>query len=561
MKKKLFLMVVMIFVFAVVFTLAVSAGAVHNENTVDYDATVTLNSGAVCNLFDSEKDALIWYLGANDELQSIKAQDSRVKYSFSGLNPDFLINVEIDCDNNGTFEISNNKIVVLNLMDDDIVFGTYEKNGETIVRTGVKTNEIFNGNDGKGANVEYVYLRLDTTNISGRSFANCKKLKYINLEDLTALRQIGAHAEIGYNYGACFEGCTSLFDGQLVDLSKTQLYVLAYGAQAGGGNFQGVPLAGIKLPVTLCGINQLDFKNCTKLTTVYLGYNANFYRIADSVFEGCTSLEKIFFVGTEEQFSALLSSKVSQTGNSAFFDVVGENKANIISYVKYEALADKSGKYAVYDYSPCEYYGGIHGEIIIADNPCVGICQVCEMPVVNHSEGAVLNTSIEYTSFDSLGTKKVVCTSEGCTYSVVSEAPALFVCLGYSAPENGDDGISIKYTVNGTAIAEYERVTGATLSYGMFATTKQAVGNGDIFDADGNTINGAIALDVTKSGFAFIALKMVGFDKEDSKEAFFAIGAYAITTLEGEKSYSYLQEGTPLEGEKYAFIKYNDFVK
>ena len=189
------------------------------------------------------------------------------------------------------------------------------------------------------------------------------------------------------------------------------------------------------------------------------------------------------------------------------------------------------------------------------------ICTKCK----TETEGSkhVLVEKVTYEKgFLKAGLYTCDCTNDGCTaIDKEKELEPLFNCLGYSAPENGDDGISIKYTVNGTAIAEYENVTGATLSYGMFATTKQAVGNGDIFDADGNTVNGAIALDVTKSGFAFIALKMVGFDKEDSKEAFFAIGAYAITTLEGEKSYSYLQEGTPLEGEKYAFIKYNDFVK
>ncbi|MBO5091805.1 MAG: hypothetical protein J6C61_04925 [Clostridia bacterium] len=148
-----------------------------------------------------------------------------------------------------------------------------------------------------------------------------------------------------------------------------------------------------------------------------------------------------------------------------------------------------------------------------------------------------------------------------CTEGVEKDAPKLFTCLGYSAPENGDDGISIKYTVNGTAIAEYERVTGTTLSYGMFATTKQAVGNGDIFDADGNTVSGAITLDVTNSGFIFLSLKMVGFDTENSKEVEFAIGAYAVTTQDGKKSYSYIQEDTPLENQKYAFIKYSDYVK
>ena len=167
--------------------------------------------------------------------------------------------------------------------------------------------------------------------------------------------------------------------------------------------------------------------------------------------------------------------------------------------------------------------------------------------------------NIAYTDFSKAGCKTLKCAKCGAE-DITDEAPALFTCLGYSAPENGDGGISIKYTVNATAIEEYTKATGKSLSYGMFATTKQAIGNRDIFDVDGNTVNGAIALDVTKSNFTFIALKMVGFETEESKKAEFAIGAYVVTTKDEQKSYSYLQEGTPVNGEKYAYIKYNDFV-
>jgi hypothetical protein len=190
---------------------------------------------------------------------------------------------------------------------------------------------------------------------------------------------------------------------------------------------------------------------------------------------------------------------------------------------------------ATYNYiSPCEaFYGGAHN----------------------------VQTTIEYESFLATGTKIVGCVNKDCNENEKTDLPALFTCLGYSAPEDGDDGISIRYTVNSSAIEEYKEITGIELSYGLFATTKQAIGNSEIFDGEGNTVNGAIALDVTKSNFAFISLKMVGFDTEDSKKADFAIGAYVETTKNGEKKYSYLQKDAPLEGDKYAFIKYNDFIK
>ena len=545
MKKKLFLTAVMVVVALLSLTLAVSSTSVHNENTVDYDATVTLDNGTVCNLFDADKDALIWYLDSTKAVNSVKAQSERVKYSYSGLNPDYLINVEIDHDGNGSFEIPNNNIVVLNLMDDDIF-----PSGK-----GGKTNEIFNGYDNKGANIEYVYLNLNTTNISGRSFAKCKKLKYVNLESLINLEKIGAHSEIGYNYGGCFSGCSSLFKNQLVDLSKTQLYVLSYGAQVGEGNFQGVPLSGIKFPSTLRGINQSEFNNCTNLTTVYFIYNSNFYEIGRNVFNGCTNLEKIFFVGTEAQ---LLSLTVNSSNNDPFFDVFGENNANVISYKDYTALADKSGKYAVYDYSSCAYYGDIH-EAVNPINACVGTCTACGASVVNHVEKENLAVSITYSNYALTGVKAITCKNVGCGHSETVEAEALFVCHGYSAPENGRGGIAIGFTVNNEAIDEFTSVTGKTLLYGVFAVAKEKLGDNDIFDKNGKEANGVINAEITGYKFSSFELKIVGFTDE-YKDVKIAMGAYAKVTDGESTEYSYMQSGTPIQGEKYCFVSFDEIV-
>ncbi len=306
------------------------------------------------------------------------------------------------------------------------------------------------------------------------------------------------------------------------NLSQVEFELGSQMTELGPAAFQGCALTEVVLPECLTYIDERAFDACTSLKKIYIPRTVTF--IDEIAFRGVNDAE-YYFTGTEETTS-------------------GWEITNEITYVNH-----------------CDvYYGGEH--VYEDDGDCTTAleCERCLSVIEAAADVHDNQIVVEYANgFMSVGVKKDGCVK--CSAYVTETIEPLFTCLGYSAPENGDDGISIKYTVNGTAIAEYERVTGATLSYGMFATTKQAVGNGDIFDADGNTVNGAIALDVTKSGFTFIALKMVGFDKENSKEAFFAIGAYAITTLEGEKSYSYLQEGTPLEGEKYAFIKYNDFVK
>ena len=209
--------------------------------------------------------------------------------------------------------------------------------------------------------------------------------------------------------------------------------------------------------------------------------------------------------------------------------------------------------------TPIILYSAYNAERVTIDGTT--ICQDCKKPLsCNNPSHDLEIVSISYGNYTENGTKVLKCNTCGLEKAMETTAPALFTCLGYSAPENGDGGISIRYTVNSAAIEEYTKATGATLSYGMFATTKQAIGNSDIFDTNGNTLSGVVSAEVTNGKFAFLSLKMVGFETEESKNAEFAIGAYVVTTQDGQKSCLYLQEGTPADGEKYAYIKYNDFV-
>ena len=260
------------------------------------------------------------------------------------------------------------------------------------------------------------------------------------------------------------------------------------------------------------------------------------YQVSYAFHFGNLSNIKFFYTGTKEQLATsmynFLNSTKSPTDNNGKF-----TGATQISWADYSANPDNyaSGNYIIYDYNACDaFYAGIHDERVESSYP---------------------------NGYGSVGTKVSGCVHKGCTLNTKEKLSALFTSLGYSTSETDGTGISIGYRVDYDAIKTYEELTGTTLSYGMFATTKQAVGNGDIFDADGNTVSGAITLDVTKSGFTFLSLKMVGFDTENSKEVEFAIGAYAVTTQDGKKSYSYIQEDTPLENQKYAFIKYSDYVK
>ncbi len=567
MKKKIFLTLVMAVVFALTLVFMVSAESVHSGK-VDLNATVTLSDGTVCSLFDSEGNALIWYNDASGELQSIRADDSRVKYkatykfnvgnSTVGSVAAYEVSdmwIQLD-----SGKIDRGNIVVLNLMDDDVLINeatnsSYIGNPVNCVKTIQWANKV----------LEYAYLRLDTVAIQQQTFNGCPKLKYINLEDLTELRAIG-----GSQTFAQTPGQTVLFAGEVLDLTKTKLVGLS-----GDGSFSYVPLAGIKLPSTITNINPWclqgtalvsyafpmnvatvagsQFNDCKSLKEIYI--NNVTTEIADRAFNN-TALEKIYFVGTLDELNALLDN-TGANNNAPFWTVVGENRANVISYTDYLKLADKSGKYVVYNYSYCEAYDGDHD--IKGNNPCVGTCSICQIEVINHSANADVTVSYVYTSFAQNGQKITSCANDGCTYEESEVLEALFTCTGFSASQTGTNGIVLGFNVNHEAIDAYTSATGNTIEYGVFAGSPLNLGNNDL--SDEGLSEKVIKAEITKTEFAVFEIKIMGFATDVQKETAFAIGAYvAETNSDDVTTYSYMQLGTPTDGERYCYNTYNNIV-
>lgn len=88
------------------------------------------------------------------------------------------------------------------------------------------------------------------------------------------------------------------------------------------------------------------------------------------------------------------------------------------------------------------------------------------LPVTGHKEGTVIGISYE-NGYMSLGTKTCIC--EACSTEYVEEtasAESLFTFLGYSMPEDGSYAITLGFSVNTKAIAEYEKLSGKIFEYG-----------------------------------------------------------------------------------------------
>ena len=562
MKKKILFIVTLCIILICMLAIAVSAESVHNASTVNYDETVTLDDGTVCNLFDENGNALIWFRNGG-VLQSIRADDTEagedgnyVSYVLPKAGYSFIANVNIHI---GSTKVEVKNIVVFNVMDDDIN-AYYSVEGER--REGTEPFKVFietfnkdNKNQYGTMALEYAYLRLDTRMLGQKAFARCTNLKYVNLEKLTQLTNIGAiSGEYGgtFNFGAVFLGCTSLFNGQILDLSKTSLTRMAAGT-ASEGNFDSVPMIGVKLPVSdkNITIGKSTFNNCTSLKTIWIG--GNIAVISREAFSG-TPLQTVFFVGTKEELDTVIPN-IETHYNQPFLNLAANN---IISYNNYLELADKSGNHFVTNYTSCAYNNGDHGELSTT-GPCVGKCNDCGATVVYHNDDKNLLTTVIYSNYGEVGTKTIACQNDSCTYNVTEETPALFTCLGYSAPEDKRGGIAIGFTVNNAAIKEYEEATGKTLKYGAFAAAKQKLGNSDIFGSDGKVASNVIAAEISGYEFVSFELKIVGFTDE-YKDSKLAIGAYVSESDESGTEYSYLQSGTPDENEKYCFVSYNDIV-
>ncbi len=558
--RKLLITLIMTLALALTFSLVVLADSVHNETNVDYNETVTLGDGTVLPIFDENKEALIWYISGKDDsgkntYSSIRADDPQVIYYSETWCEVTSTRIDLyDAETDTVTKISSSKFVVINWMDDDVLINECSK-AEHIGKPVTGFKLVFQGN----TNLEYAYLRHDTTNIQRQNFNGCKNLKYVNFEDLTKLVRIGD--------GMNFSGCSLLFAGQVLDLSNTKIKNID-----NGGSFNGVQMKGIIFPSTITGISSWSFqataiesiawpttvtkmegsmfKNNTALKTIYLSNTLT--SIGQDAFLNVNTLEKVFFVGTLDELNTLLAN-VNATGNAPFLAVFGENNANVISYADYLALEDKSGKYVVYDYSWCEAYNGGKHEVT-GTNPCVGLCSVCENNIVKHVENAETTYKVVYENgFEYAGAKITTCTNEGCTHKVTEALPALFTNLGYTTPEYEDGGIGIKIVVDHEAISDYETLTGETVSYGMFIVTRKILGENDIVNENGEISSGVISLEMPKGKFDIMSMKLTGFYTDAQKSAEFAFGAYVIA---GNKA-SYIQEGEKLDGDKYVFVSFN----
>ena len=339
-------------------------------------------------------------------------------------------------------------------------------------------------------------------------------------------------------------------------------------------------LINVILPPSLENIPSKAFAHCSKLQSIVLP--ATVKTIVDEAFHSARNKQTIktftVYVQSNVQFGTkyypfrdsnakiefvLIGDGVTVESFKAANTYSAITGATVVDYLDPDSPWTYTTGEAITSHTIVENYCSslaLTGEHLYGDNPCVNHCDNCGLTTVKENPKHTESVSITYAKgYDNVGSKLIICTNEGCGYTATKEAEALFLCQGYSVPENGKGGIVIGYSINHDAISEYEKATGKTLKYGAFAVLKDRLGDNDIFSKDGTVADGVINAEIAKGTYVSFELKITGFT-DKYKDIKLAMGAYVAVTDKEGTDYFYLQPGTPNQGEKYSFVSYNEVL-
>lgn len=393
-----------------------------------------------------------------------------------------------------------------------------------------------------------VEVNSKSPKIAHQMFYDCDEIKTVRLENVKTIA----------DYAFCNpNGGISKIDTLFLDEGLTSIGKYA---------FTRTSLTTLVLPSTLTTIGEQSFiSSATLQTIVVLGPT-----LGKNMFDKCSNVTKLVLTEKFTTFGSGCLNNVSQNSFTTYYTgtdydrikSIGQSITTRIKEASYTSYEDYvSGNYTskkfmfIYDVNLCvAAFDGVHTEPN-DDGDCTSaiICSMCKEHTFKEAMTHNYQERIEYSDFMKEGTFFVDCINEGCNCDTTEKTEALFTCLGYSTPENGRGEIVIGYTVNSEAIARYERVSNSEVKYGIFAVLKDKIGTNEIFGSDGNANDNAICVDVSDNNYYSFELKIYGFI-DGYKDIKVAMGAYI--SVNGK--YSYMQKGTPSQGENYVFISYNE---
>ena len=574
--KKVLLTVVLVATFVCLFALSISAASTVYKDTEgnvlftaqnsDVNRVYASYEGSFPN-FDGEGNALTWYVTGKEEVgdtqyitvASFLTIDTSGEHATLADNGTYsYVNKNKELSIVSAYFPDNSNIVKLSLSDSGYgskyIFADEKESNLLFLRVPNTLTEL-------PSRIVQATQIIDFTapddalypSLSATSFYDCQNMRSVDIPRNVTIIYSNGHSNNGHTFYRCTK-LTDVYFAPNSQLETIQNYAFS--------NCKA--LKEITIPNSVIALGSQMFWDCSGLETVRLGANQGkgleAYNV-QSILYGCSSLKYVyisntlvpttgshlfysgssgmvfFYTGTYAEYEILKATLTTLGNNGKFTGAtpIEWNSENDDQF--YKDLAKNENKnYVVYGYNSCNaFYGGEHR--------------------LSATEG------MNFVSYYEKITFSAVC-QNGCGKTITNEEKTIapiFTCLGYSAPENGKGGIVVGYTVNGEAIAKFTNVTGKTLKYGVFAVLKEKLGDNDVFGADGTPTSGVVSADITSQQYNLFEIKILGFTDEQ-KDAKLALGAYVAVTNGDTTEYSYMQAGTPNDGEKYSFVSYNDIV-
>ena len=387
--------------------------------------------------------------------------------------------------------------------------------------------------------------------ISKQMFYDCDSITNVTLENTVT---IGEQAFCNPSSGETFietlilpEGITSIGNYAFTRMQVTKLVIPSTLVTLGNNIFDGCKkLETVVLLGSTLGINM--FNSCSSLKVLVLTEN---FTTCNSNAIGSKTTFVTYYTGTDFERLKTISSipnAIKNAKNYSYEDYIKENYQDNLM--------------VIYDTNLCVIaYGGVHTEEK-DDGDCTTalVCPVCKDYEFKAAKTHISSERVTYISYLEKGEYYVGCTNDGCIMGTTEVLDALFICLGFSAPENGMGSITVGYMSNNEAIERYELLTGKTVKYGLFVVLKDVIGKNDIFKDDGCAQSGVISVEMSDNVYSIFELKITGLAGE-FKDIKLATGAYTAINDGTTTEYSYLQTDLPSESEKYYFASYNDIIE
>lgn len=404
-----------------------------------------------------------------------------------------------------------------------------------------------------------VEVHSKSTVIGSQMFYKCENVATVVLENtVTIKKQAFNNPDNGTTQIDALvlpEGLTTIEDYAFTRSQITELVIPSTLSTIGQSVFQGSKQLTKVTALNSCfGVNM--FQDCSALNTLVL--TERFQTFGKSCMGSVSSTSfTIYYTGTDYDRICTLGSAVSDRFNP---NKPSTGKGtSYCSYAEYLSGEYRSYKYMfIYDINLCvAAFEGVHTEPS-DDGDCTTavICSMCNEHTFKEAKAHVVGERFTYASFTEIGEYYCGCINDGCENGTAEQRDALFTYLGYSVPEDGNGGVDFGSKVNLADLAEYERVNGVTLIYGVFAVLKDTLGTNDIFDESGKASKGVVSADFASTDFSLFKIKIIGFTDEQ-KETGFAMGAYVCVDNGGAREYTYMQHQAPTDGEKYYFATYN----